>query len=503
MVDWREPNTLLLSGRAFELIVCIAFGVYLWEFLSSLPFDWAHFSGKIKFRLPLIPYMIARYVLLLALIAGLRVINVFEPIDCQAWNHIVYATAHLCIAMASLLLVLRVVAITERNRYVMAFLGTFYLANCGMLLHGVIVAQSIYFPPLYACAALNTVASRANMWVALSFDTSCTGILMYSLLRTPGGGFWKFLVQQGVIYFLITTGCYLICVIFLMLDLNDALNELPQTIALTSMVICATRMYRDLAQYDHNSTQYYLNETSTAGTRLQFPNISTPAASRPFASSFSNSPATPSRASITIDFRKPGEPKADNYSKGYVDLEMSNVDEEKTFKNRAKLEATRSEGAISVATGPGIGTFGSCVGTFTVDNGVTASGVFPADSETCTIKSATPLYEGRRSDDTERGQPRHEEPMQPSHSDSVYSQDSSAHKSHDRRSWVSGTNANDIGVPSGKAFRMMGVSVGEKEDYMMAEAAMPGGYQVSRPASSMGFKHEAATQSFRAGSSMM
>jgi len=89
--------------------------------------------------------------------------------------------------------------------------------------------QAVYFPPLYACAALNTVASRVNMWVALSFDTVCLFVLLGALWREPGGNFWRFLfkqvreahngvrifsrLEQGFIYFVIVTSSYLVCAV--------------------------------------------------------------------------------------------------------------------------------------------------------------------------------------------------------------------------------------------------------------------------------------------------
>ncbi|KAH7102362.1 hypothetical protein BKA62DRAFT_769793 [Auriculariales sp. MPI-PUGE-AT-0066] len=365
--DWQDPTTLLLSGRAFEFTVCICSGTYLWEFFTSLSFDWAIFTGKFKFRLSVVPYMIARYMLLLALMAGIRVVNVFEPINCVAWNHLVYLTAHICVAMGSVLLLLRVFAITEYNIYIVIFLGLFYFAECGMLLHTAIVVESMPFPAIYACGAVNTVASLGNMWVALSFDTACTVIMLVALLRTPGGGFWKFLVQQGFIYFVVTTVCYLVCVIFLMLNLNDAINELPQTVAVTILIICATRMYRDLAYYSKESTEY--PDTSTRAGQL--------IGSWAFSTGLSTSTVKPS----TIDFRK-----ADRYNKDY-DVEMAPVDDERGFKNHTNLRDTRSEGDVSVITEANIGEFDSRDGSYTVDNGINLPIVFPPGSRTGVLKT--------------------------------------------------------------------------------------------------------------------
>jgi len=54
MVNWQDPETLLRTGRAFELVVCMAFGVYFWEMLCSMRFDIACGTGRIRFRWTLV-----------------------------------------------------------------------------------------------------------------------------------------------------------------------------------------------------------------------------------------------------------------------------------------------------------------------------------------------------------------------------------------------------------------------------------------------------------------
>lgn len=269
MVNWSDPTVLYLCARAFTLVVCCAFGVYIWEVLISLNFDIEHFTGKRPIRWTFIAYLLTRYLLLLGLIAGIRVTNVLSPIDCVIWNRLVYSCAHGCFAFASLLLLLRVIAISENNKYIIGFLGLFYAINLGLLVHGVTLAHSIYVPTLFLCGATNTVASRVNVWTSFGFDLACLFIMLYMLLRQPGGGFWRFLVNQGFVYFLVATASYLLPSIFLIFNLNDAMNELPQTVSLTTMVICATRMYRQLSVFDEDEANRYIisGEETQIGTR--------------------------------------------------------------------------------------------------------------------------------------------------------------------------------------------------------------------------------------------
>ncbi|EJD51610.1 hypothetical protein AURDEDRAFT_111723 [Auricularia subglabra TFB-10046 SS5] len=293
MVNWQDPVTLLLCARAFEILTSICFGLYLWEFLVSFPFDWEHFTLRRPFRWTFCIYFLARYLILLGLIAGVRISNVLNPIDCDTWNHLVYASAHGCFVFSSLLLLMRVTAIAGRNMWLSLFLGTFYLGNVGTLVHGISLlfmavhvpdlsrrsdggtwlrcstmlhsshehpqAKAVYIPQLFLCGAANTVASRINVFTSFAFDLTCLITMLVLLMRTHGGDLWTFLVAQGIMYFVVTAVSYLIPAIFLVLNLN-----------VTSMAICATRMYRHLSTFDtHNGEAFSLSGPSVrvaAGT---------------------------------------------------------------------------------------------------------------------------------------------------------------------------------------------------------------------------------------------
>ncbi|KZV80296.1 hypothetical protein EXIGLDRAFT_781163 [Exidia glandulosa HHB12029] len=200
-----------------------------WEFLVSFWFDKEFFTGKRPFRWTFIVYFLARYLILLGLIAGVRITNAFQPINCVVWNYLVYSCAHACFACASLLLLLRVFAIGQWNRWITIPLGAFYLANVGTLVHTVAMTESEYKAELFLCGASNTVASRINVFTSFVFDLTCLITMLTLLMRERGLGIWKFLVQQGVVYFMVATALYLFSSIFLILNLNDAMNEIPQT----------------------------------------------------------------------------------------------------------------------------------------------------------------------------------------------------------------------------------------------------------------------------------
>jgi len=84
MVDWKSEAEIAQDGVAFSRFMHTLLGLYIWEFFTSLPFDWDFISGKKKFRWPLIFYFAGRYFLLFALIGIAIALNVTKPVNCQA-----------------------------------------------------------------------------------------------------------------------------------------------------------------------------------------------------------------------------------------------------------------------------------------------------------------------------------------------------------------------------------------------------------------------------------
>jgi len=248
MTDWQNPETLLLSARAFVLFCHVVFGIYLWEFLISLDFDWAFWTGKEKWRWTYVPYFLTRYTALAALILAVRITNALSPMDCQPWAYAIYSLAHTSLGFASLLLLLRVVAVSGKNLLVMIFLGVFYLVNWAFLIRGITLAkgEAVYLATLQTCGVLHTRAHQTNVYITFGFDLACSVLLIVFLMRNRGSGLWRTLLTQGIVYFLLATLSYLMSGIFLTINLNDPINVIPEVACMATMSICATRMYRAL-----------------------------------------------------------------------------------------------------------------------------------------------------------------------------------------------------------------------------------------------------------------
>ncbi|KAH7107029.1 hypothetical protein BKA62DRAFT_685793 [Auriculariales sp. MPI-PUGE-AT-0066] len=266
MLDWRDPDVVLMCERVFSYSVTAVWGLYIWEFLVSIPFD---LRGSRKFRWTFLPYLGSRYSILAALTIAVRMFWVFgESVNCHQLELTLYAFAHLAVIFSSLLILLRVAAVANNlPKYIIIALSVFYVCNVGGLIYGITQADATYVPELHMCSARHTVSSRYNMSISFVFDMACLGVMLVALLRMRGGNLWKYLISQGLIYMVVIAGAYLPGVIFLFLDLNDAMNELPQGFAVTVLALTATRMYRELSNYVSSDTP---STTLASGTTLSW-----------------------------------------------------------------------------------------------------------------------------------------------------------------------------------------------------------------------------------------
>ncbi|KAH7097800.1 hypothetical protein BKA62DRAFT_814877 [Auriculariales sp. MPI-PUGE-AT-0066] len=250
-INWQDPEIVFLSGRALTLLIHLFAGVYFWEYLLSLDFDWEIIRGKRKLNLATAFYILTRYSILLTKIIALRIFNVYSvEINCQVWIYLLHGFGYASVAFASGLLYLRVCACSAGNPFVVWSMGAGYVANWAFVVYGTYHTEGLRIPQLFACGALNSLAHRPNIIFQFSYDLACLVLMLFFLLRAHrGGSLGEFLIQQGLLYFVCICVVYLLNVILISLNLNEAINLMPQGCSLFTTTVCATRMQRELLKY--------------------------------------------------------------------------------------------------------------------------------------------------------------------------------------------------------------------------------------------------------------
>jgi len=123
-----EEYELQTLARFVKLLHVCA-GVYIWEFVTTLDFEWEVYTGRRPWRWSFIVYVTTRVLALLCFIISLVGFNLEREFSCNAWLRIVLFTAWFAASSASLLLVLRGVAIWGRDIRIVILTGSFWLVN--------------------------------------------------------------------------------------------------------------------------------------------------------------------------------------------------------------------------------------------------------------------------------------------------------------------------------------------------------------------------------------
>ncbi|KAJ3489933.1 hypothetical protein NLI96_g1796 [Meripilus lineatus] len=107
MPDWDSPQEEAINRLSFVKLIHAMAGVYLWEFVTSLHFEWSFISGKKKFTWPMIFYFSGRYCALCCIVTVLVALDSVSEVNCQALYTAVAVFTQLTIGFASINLALR------------------------------------------------------------------------------------------------------------------------------------------------------------------------------------------------------------------------------------------------------------------------------------------------------------------------------------------------------------------------------------------------------------
>ncbi|KAI0052431.1 hypothetical protein FA95DRAFT_1601803 [Auriscalpium vulgare] len=274
-INWHDPLLVQEDFLAFiKFLHCID-GLYIWEYVTTLNYEWEVITGKRPYRWTIWIYSISRLSALWTVILNLIGFNLTHEINCQVWIIFELFFAYLAFATASLLIVLRVAAIWNRNMYVMGLALAVWLTNIGFLIHGIVTVRDVWVPESNACLTLDTDQGRNNICVTLATDLILCLLMLIGLVRAKQGqgvaGIWRVLYRQGLVWLVVATIAEVPPAVFAILNLNDPWNLMFQTSSLITMEICATRMYRSLTDFGRSGISDNSSNgiaSAGAGTRL-------------------------------------------------------------------------------------------------------------------------------------------------------------------------------------------------------------------------------------------
>ncbi|PIL23356.1 hypothetical protein GSI_14667 [Ganoderma sinense ZZ0214-1] len=262
MVDWKSPEELAKDSASFDRFMHTLLGLYLWEFITSLPFDWQYITGKRKFKWPLIFYFAGRYFLLFALIGIIVAQNVTTPVNCQALYTYNQVFGNATIGLASINLSLRTMAVWSQAWYVVVPLVVLILGQWALLLNGVLLNAS--WVPGQGCSITHTrnATLAATFIYTMCFDGTVLVLTAFKLgissaARRDRSKIVKLIFHDGLIYFMVAVGANAIATIFMLVNLNAVLSIIANVPAAVASTIVACRAVRRLTNYTSEGAEVF------------------------------------------------------------------------------------------------------------------------------------------------------------------------------------------------------------------------------------------------------
>jgi len=187
-------------------------------------------------------------------LCGLVLEFVTVPLDCKVGVKFLFAFAYMTYLFSSLLIILRITAIWNRNKFVVALSAVVWLTTASFVVYGITQIQSERVPLSLRCEQSNAESNKLVITALPVTDLALLIIMLIGLfrIRHRGGGRFvlgQLLWKQGVVYLSFATIAEITPVAFLFPDLNVPLEQMFLMPSLITMSIVATRMYRSLADF--------------------------------------------------------------------------------------------------------------------------------------------------------------------------------------------------------------------------------------------------------------
>jgi len=250
MVNFHDPHVLLSDYLAFIKLCHTVDGLYLWEFVTTLNYEWRIIRGRYPYRWTIWIYTITRLATLMAVISDLLLVNMAVT-NCQVWVTLGFIFGNLAITFASLLIVLRNIAIWNKNKFVAGLAAGLWVANVSSVILGITRIRGKWTPSQNACIAYTSKNTKFSSIVTLCTDIGLLLIMLVGLVRLChpwGSGFrlGRLLWKQGITWLSLAIVAELTPTVFICLNLNNAFDLMFLPPSLIAMSVCATRMYRSL-----------------------------------------------------------------------------------------------------------------------------------------------------------------------------------------------------------------------------------------------------------------
>jgi len=263
MVNYQNPIVIETEQLVVIKLWHAAAGLYLWEFFTTLDYEWNIIQGRRPFRLPaFLIYSVTRLATLMSIVFALFNMNATGHYNCEAVAVFTLAFGSIAFSGGSFLIMLRVIAIWNKKKSIIAIVAIIWGTYVAFLIQGVVRIRSAYLETLNICMETNLQSLKLNILATLVSDILLLLIMLIGLLRMryhERGAFsmGRLLWKQGLIWLFIATASEVPQAVFICLNLNDQLDYMSWVPSLLALSIAATRIHRSLADFAYENTGVY------------------------------------------------------------------------------------------------------------------------------------------------------------------------------------------------------------------------------------------------------
>ncbi|KAH8982680.1 hypothetical protein EDB92DRAFT_2117705 [Lactarius akahatsu] len=251
MVNWLDPATVFAEEVTLVKLVHVIGGIYIWEIVSCLDFEYSVISKKRKFTWSFLLYLGCRWCPLLAVALQFLGFDVSHKINCQACAVLSFMFAYLSFMCTSALIILRVTVLWNHSKIIIALTCAVWIGNTANYAYSLTTLRAAWTGSL--CAIFHTVDGRISVLSTFTTDLILLVLMLTGLKRwknaPKSGGVWQLLCTQGLIWVIIVTLAEVPPTVFILLNLNDPMNLIFQAFALIITPLGAARLYRELIDY--------------------------------------------------------------------------------------------------------------------------------------------------------------------------------------------------------------------------------------------------------------
>jgi len=200
-------------------------GVFLWEFFTTLYYEWDVFRGDRPYGWTIWVYSSARVAALMCIILNMVGFNTTSVINCQVCVTFEVAFGYLAVIASSLLIVLRIIAIWNMAEVIIVISLGIWVADILFALDGIVRLRSTWSPETNTCVPTNLESTKLSTFFILFADVVLLLIMLIGLIRmrSGGGGIFdlgRILWKQGLIWLLVATVAEVPPTVYMILDLN-------------------------------------------------------------------------------------------------------------------------------------------------------------------------------------------------------------------------------------------------------------------------------------------